>query len=278
MLRALPPSSMLGFPDATLTDLRRRKMLGQTIWWSCIALEIFLLVRGFAGRLWARYPVFYAYISFVWLQSLLRFSIFHFRPQEYKPVYWITEGLGVLAGCAVVFEIYRVGLAAYPGTARMARNLLGFVFVLASTKALVGAWNDPQWWLISTTMDLERLLRTVQSFAILALVVLFLFYAIPFGRNLRGILLGYGVFVGLSVIQLTFVTDSSSRFHNFWSYASPGSYFIVLGLWMVHLWSYLPNPEPKGAVRLEEQYQRVAATTAQRLREARGYLAKAVRS
>jgi hypothetical protein len=142
----------------------------------------------------------------------------------------------------------------------------------------VDTWNDPQWWLIATTMDLERLLRTVQSFAILALVVLFLFYAIPFGRNLRGILLGYGVFVGLSVIQLTFVTDSSSRFHNFWSYASPGSYFIVLGVWMVHLWSYVPNPEPKTAVRLEEQYQRVAAATAQRLREARGYLAKAVRS
>jgi hypothetical protein len=31
-------------------------------------------------------------------------------------------------------------------------------------------------------------------------------------------------------------------------------------------------------VRLEEQYQRVAAATAQRLRETRGYLVKAVRS
>ena len=253
-------------------------MLGQTIWWSCIALEIFLLVSGFAGRLWARYPVFYAYISFVWLQSLLRSYILHFRSQHYSDVYWITEGLGVLAGCAVVFEIYRVGLVAYPGTARMARNLLGFVVVLASTKAIVGAWNDPGWWLISTTADLERLLRTVQSFAILALVVLFLFYAIPFGKNLRGILLGYGVFVGLSVIQLTFVTDSSSRFHSFWSYVSPASYLIVLGVWAIHLWAYFPSPEPKRVVRLEEQYQGVAAVTAQRLREARGRLAKAARS
>src|SRR3981189_1204283 len=185
-------------------------MLGQTIWWSCIALETFLLVRSFASRLWARYPVFYAYIFFVWLQSLLRFSILHLRPQQYTPVYWITEGPGVLTGCAVVFEIYRVGLAAYPGTARMARNLLGFVFVLASTKALVGAWNDPRGGLIYTTIDLERLLRTTQCLAILALVVLFLFYAIPYGRNLRGILLGYGLFVGLSVIQLTFVTHSGS--------------------------------------------------------------------
>lgn len=253
-------------------------MLGLVIWWSGIGLETFLLVRGFVGKLWARHPVFYSYVLFVWLQSLLRFSIYHSRPQLYAPVYWITEWLGVLIGCGVVFEIYRVGLAEYPGTARMARNLLGFMFVLAFTKAIVDTWNDPQWWLIASTMDLERLLRTVQSLAILALVLLFLFYAIPFGRNLRGILLGYGLFVGLSVIQLTFVADSGSRFHKFWSYVSPGSYLFVLGLWAIHLWSYLPNPQPKGAVRLEEQYQRAAAATVQRLRAARGYLAKAVRS
>jgi len=253
-------------------------MLGQIIWWSCIVLESVLLVRCLHARLWARFPVFYAYVFFVWLQSLLRFSILHSRPQSYSAVYWITEGLGVLIGCGVVFEIYRAGLAAYPGTARMARNLLSFVFVLAFTKAFVDAWNDPRWWVIATTMDVERLLRTVQSLAILALVVLFLFYAIPFGRNLRGILLGYGLFVGLSVIQLTFVTDASSRFHDFWSYVSPGSYLFVLGLWAVHLWSYFPNPVPRRPVRLEQQYQSVAAATAQRLKAARGYLAKAVRS
>jgi len=89
-------------------------MVGQIIWWSCIALETFLLVRGYVSRLWARFPVFYAYILFVWLQSLLRFFIFHSRPEFYSAVYWITEGLGVLIGCGVVFEIYRAGLAAYP--------------------------------------------------------------------------------------------------------------------------------------------------------------------
>jgi hypothetical protein len=177
----------------------------------------------------------------------------------------------------VVFEIYRTGLRAYPGTARMARNLLAFVFVMALTKALVDSWNDPQWWSIATNADLEKALRTVQSLAILALVLLFLFYSIPFGRNLRGILMGYGLFVAVSVIQLNFVTHTASRFNDFWSYVSPGSYFAVLGVWAAHLWSYRANPEPKKSVELEVQYQRLAAATSHRLREARGYLAKAVR-
>jgi hypothetical protein len=253
-------------------------MLGQAIWWGSILLETLLLVRGLRGRLLARYPVFYGYIAFVWLQSLLRFSIYHWRPQLYVPVYWITQALGVLIGCAVVFEVYRVGLRAYPGTARMARNVLAFVFVMALTKALVDTWNDPHWLWIVSNVDVERALRIVQSFAILALVLLFLSYSIPFGRNLRGILLGYGLFVAASVIQLTFVTNGDSRFNTFWSYVSPGSYFAVLGVWAVHLWSYRANPEPEESVELEAQYQRLATATSHRLREARGYIEKAVRS
>jgi len=253
-------------------------MLGQSIWWGCIVFETLLLVRGVAGRLWARYPIFYTYILFVWLQSLLRFFVFHSRPQYYSAIYWITEGLGVLVGCAVVFEIYRVGLASYPGTARMARNLLGFVFVLAFTKALVDTWNDPQWWLISTTMDLERVLRIVQALAIAALVLLFFFYSIPFGRNLRGVLLGYGLFIAESVIWLTLVPLAGEKFHHFWYQLHPASYFAILGVWLVQLWSYAPKPEPKTAVCLEHEYQKIASVTSQRLREARGYLVKAVRS
>ena len=253
-------------------------MFGLVIWCSGIALELLLLVRGLQGKLFGRYPVFYAYVFFVWMQSLLRFSIYHLRPQLYLPVYWITEYLAILIGCAVVFEIFRVGLAAYPGTARMARNLLAFLFVMAVTKGLVGTWNDPHWWSATTTIEFERALRTVQSLAIIALVVLFLFYSIPFGRNLRGILLGYGLFMGISVIQLTFVTNDGGRFYTFWTHVNPGSYLGVLGLWAVHLWSYAPNPEPRRAVHLEAQYQKIAAATIRRLREGRGYLAKVVGS
>src|SRR5258708_9494304 len=177
-------------------------MLGQTIWWSGIGLETLLLVRGLQSKLLVRYPAFYAYILFVWVQSLLRISIYHSQPEIYSPVYWITEGLGVLIGCGVVFEVYRVGLAAYPGTARMARNLLAFLFVMAFTKGLVETWNDPHWSSISTTLDVERVLRVLQSLAIIALVVLSLFYSIPLGRNLWGFLICCARFFEFSVLKL----------------------------------------------------------------------------
>jgi hypothetical protein len=253
-------------------------MLNHAIWWSGILLETLLLVRGFRGRLLGRYPVFYTYIAFVWSQSLLRISVYHLSPQLYRPVYLVTDYLGVLIGCGVVFEIYRVGLADYPGTARMARNLLGLVFLLTFTKVLVETWNDPHWWSMATNRELEGVLRTVQAVGLGALVLLFFSYSIPFGRNLRGVLLGYGLFIGESVIWLTFASSGGNRFLDIWFYLHPGFYFVVLGVWATHLWSYAPNPEPKRAVRLEEQYQRIAATTSRRLREGRGYLAKVVGS
>ncbi|HKD51902.1 MAG TPA: hypothetical protein VKB90_13925, partial [Candidatus Acidoferrum sp.] len=195
----------------------------------------------------------------------------------YARVFWITEWLGVLAGCAVVFEIYRVGLRAYPGTARLARNLLGFVFLLAVAKAAIETGNNPLWWSTASTLDLELALRVVQALALLALVVLFLFYSIPFGKNLRGILLGYGLFLGESVVWLSFAPRNWANFRAFWSPIHAGFYSVVLLVWALHLWSYVPNPEPKTAVRLEEQYQRMAASTSRKLQEARGYLAKAAR-
>jgi hypothetical protein len=122
---------------------------------------------------------------------------------------------------------------------------------------------------------IERALRTVQATAILALVALFLFYSIPFGRNLRGILLGYGLFIGERVICLTFIPPQG---HHFWFYAYSASYIVALSLWLGHLWLYQPTPEPKANIKLDDEYQRIAAGTRRRLQETRGYLRKAVRS
>lgn len=252
-------------------------MIQQAIWWGGISLEVALLLRGVFGRLLVRYPVFYTYIFFVCFQDLFRFSIYHVRPQVYAPLYWTTQWLGILTGCGVVFEVYRVGLRAYPGAARMARNLLALVFVLVTTKIVVDTSNDPRWWMLATNNELERALRTVQALGIAALVVLFFFYSIPFGRNLRGVLLGYGVFISQMVIWLTLFPLGTAKYPEFWFSILPASYFAILVIWLTHLWSYAPNPEPKGTVRLEEQYQRMAELTNRRLREARGYLGKAIR-
>jgi hypothetical protein len=251
-------------------------MLSQTIWCVSVALEVFLLGRGLQAKLVSRYPAFYGYVAFVLFQDLPRFLAYRRSSPVYSYTYFVTEFLCLAIGCVVVFEVYRVGLSSYPGAARMARNVLALVFALALAKAIANVWGN--WWLEASTMEIERDLRTVQALAILGLVSLFLVYAIPFGKNLRGILLGYGLFVAVRVISLIFFVPVLGR-RVFWDYVYSASYLLALGIWLTHLWAYSENPATQpSAGRLESDYLRLAAATRRRLQAARGQLAKAVRS
>lgn len=246
------------------------------IWWCGIALEFLLLFRAYRTRLWLSHPVFHLYILFVLVQSFLRLSVYHFRPGLYSYIYWTTEFVGVVIGCGIVYEIYRLGLVAFPGTARMARRLLTAVFAIALAKAIADASNDSRWWAEATIIDIERSLRTVQAFAIAALTALFLVYAIPFGRNLKGILLGYGLFIGVSVIWFMFLPTEGYQYRHLWSYLGPVTYDLALCIWAVYLWAPQPQQDLASHLRLEEQYQHVAARTRERLQQARGFLGKAI--
>jgi hypothetical protein len=202
--------------------------LSQFILWSSILLELALLVAGLRNRLAGRFPIFFGYIAFVLSQDVLTIFAVHWSRQVYTVVYWVTEFSGLALGSLVVFEIYKVSLAAYPGTARMARNALAFVFVTALAKGLAQAMASPLGWPTETpALEIERALVSQQT-------------------------------------------------RDFWYYAYSASYVTALSLWLGHLWSYQPIPQPKASLELE--YQRIAVGTRRRLQEARGYLRKAVRS
>ena len=254
-------------------------MISLSIWLVSIALELLLVVRGFRQNLVRRYPLFYTYIAFVCAIDLL-FFVTHLSPDSrpYLYMYWTSEFLSLLLGCLVFFEFYRSALNPYPGTARMARALLAILFAVAAIKTIVKTLNVPEWWQNAPPAQVEGFLRVCQLLAILALTALFLFYSISFGKNLRGILIGYGFFVSWSVVSLALVAAGIAKGDSRWSYTFPLSYLISLVVWTVHLWSYQPNPVPNRAIPLEQEYQRVAAATQRRLQTARGYLAKAVGS
>jgi hypothetical protein len=252
-------------------------MLGLSIWSVGIVLEFLLVLRGYQQKILSRYPIFYAYISFVLITDI-GMGVLHLSEHTYLYLYWIVEFLGLVLGCLVFLELYRVALGAYPGTARMARTLLSVLFLLALIKTVVSTLSVPRWWFDAKPAQVEGVLRVCELLAILSLIVVLLVYSIPIGRNLRGILIGYGVFVSWAVICLALVAAGIAKSDSIWSYTFPLSYLISLSVWTGHLWSYQPNPVPDRAIPLEQEYQRVAAATQRRLHTARGYLAKAVGS
>jgi hypothetical protein len=211
-------------------------MLTQTIWWGGILLEFLLLLRGIQTKWVSRFPIFYCYHVFIFVESLLLFAVYRWAYPRYEMAWWSCEFVGVLLGSLILLEVYRVALGRYPGTARITRKLLGFVLAMAVAKALVGHSYGAVWWPAKTYAELERNLRVVQVFAILAIVAVMVAYAIPRGRHLKGILAGYGLFVALSVVHLTLWTRLGDTFQRFVTYVLPFSYDLALCIWVVALW------------------------------------------
>jgi hypothetical protein len=252
-------------------------VLTQFLWWGGIFLEAFLLVRCARGRFYREYPGFFSYIAIVFLASVLRYSVRQ-NPSTYALVYWYSQVVSLVAGYVVILEIYRRALKDYPGAARMAQTLLMAALVLVVSKAIFDSAGSTGWSIARTCEELERDLRAVQATVLIAILGLLAYYRIPLGRNLKGILLGFGIFVGVSVTTLTLRFSFGERLELVYRYLPPFTYFAVLIIWCGALWSYHANPVPETKPGLEQDYRSLASGTRRLLVHARTHLTRSVRS
>lgn len=252
-------------------------MFSTILWVTALVLESALLLRAFQGNFLKHYRLFYLYLGWVLISDLSLIPFYYLWPKIYGYAYWSSQFFGVAVGCFLVWEVYKVALARYPGAARMARNVLLFLFIFALTRILVKAWNSPNWIPGKTTLETERDLRIVQLALLIGLVALFASYAIPLGRNLRGIVYGYGLFIATSVLHLTLRDYLGDSFQRFWLFIQPVCYLLVLLAWCATLWSYAPIPEPATEPQLEADYESLVAATRNKVHSARSYLFKAMR-
>lgn len=265
---------MLAFGPRVTVPGEPDSVLAHVIWFGTIALEVCLLGRALRTELFTKFPVFYSYVLFVLLQSLTRLMVYHWHAAWYLKVYWYTEFISIFVGSGVLFEIYWRGLAPYPGTARLARNVLAFVFVFAVGKALLGATRGHLWWPSQTTAELERNLRGFQAFAILALVILLLAYSIPLGRNLRGIVMGYGLLIVTSLVSLTALAYLGAAIEHVWSYSQQFFYLLVLLIWTVALWTVSPQQGLAASTEGQPSYGEVELKTRERWKRIRLYFGR----
>lgn len=250
----------------------------QTIWWGSNFLIVLLLIRALQAGLWGRYPVFYFYLSFVLAESLVRFAVYVAVPASYAEFYWNSRSLSIIVGCVVIWEIYAQALEGYAGVGRLARGMLLTAFVLVLARYIAGNLTGGVGTRYEHLALLERDLRTVQVFLLMGIVALVAYYGIPLGRNLLGMVLGYGIYVGVVVIDLAVQTYLWRLSETWWGYTQPVVYTLSLAIWCVTLWSYYPRPQPTRSVRLELDYQLFADQTADALGRMKNYFTRAVRS
>jgi hypothetical protein len=236
-------------------------MLANFIWFSAIALEAAILLRGSAIGLLKKYPLFYSYVGCVLVKEIIGLITNAFAPKLYEPLYWPTELATILASYAVIIEVFRCSTRDKPGIRRLTQNALLSVFVLTVAYAASDLWHGGFASLSRAIADLGRDLRYVEAAILLVMLWLFVRYRIPIGRNLRGVIVGYSFWVGLNVVNLAFWFLPGNEFSILLRGLLPATYAVTLVIWCVALWSAHPEPVPPAETTIEREYELVAAKT-----------------
>lgn len=238
-------------------------MATNLIWWSGIALEALILLRGAFNGLLKRYPLFYCYLVCVLGKEVVGLLTYRLSYDTYSLFYWPTDLITILASCLVIFEIFRSATRYKPGIRRLAQTALLAVFVLTITYAATDFAHDHFMTLSRAIANLGRDFRYVEAGILLAMLWLLARYRLPLGRNSLGIMIGYSFYLALNVVNQAFLFQSGND--PVLLRLDPITYVITLGIWCIALWSPYPEPVQPSETRIETDYEALAARTRQAL-------------
>jgi len=245
--------------------------------WASNILEAVLLYRAIRGRFLHRYPVFYTYLAYVFAYETAAFCVYTFDPGFYAKFYWGLQYLSVTIGYCVIWEIYNQVFKPYPGASRVTRALLAAILLFVVLKVIFNGIDSMSVVsILHRAPEYERYLRVVQAALLVTIVALIAYYAIPIGRNLKGMILGYGLFIGLTIVQLALGEYLGTWFQPIWKHLAWVSYTVGLVTWCIMLWSYHPNPKPT-RTGPEYDYQLLANQTARMMSQVRSGISRAMR-
>lgn len=230
-------------------------MLSLTIWWCGILLEGLLLFRGFRAKLFWRYPNFYIYVSSLFLSDVLSYLFYVMKPPWYEKWLWYSGFLILFLGCGIVLEIFRHVLSSYAGVEKFARVggfvILAGVFCFALLYPVFGPSGSAA---KALYVRLQRDFLVVQAILLVGLLQLVSYYGISMGRNLKGMILGYGQCVGTTVVIFALQAYVGPRFEPAWILIQQLSYLAALVIWLMALWSYCANPVPEATIGVDGDY------------------------
>jgi len=237
-----------------------------------------ILLRGLRARILSKYLFFYTYIASLLVADSSLYFLHLFSPASYDKWNWATGFLNLLLGCGILLEIFKHVLSPYAGADRFARIsglvVFGAIFCFAILHLLMSGASPVGF----ANLDAEKDFLTVQAILLFGILGVVSYYGIAMGRNLKGMICGYGLCLATSLVTLALRSYIGPSFNSAWSFIQPFAYMISMVIWMVTLWSYRPNPAPDADIRLEEDYEAVVARTRNMVGAMRSHLGKAARS
>ena len=236
-------------------------LVASVLWIGSDCLLILILVRAAKGRMFSAYPVFYGYLGFVLMISVVRRVVAVNLGEDsslYYSVYYRPTYIFPLLQIWILGDIYR-RIIGYRKTSW--RKSFNFVLMVVLLTAPV-AWGV-------FSLEGGRLFypyHTLTLFLQMTICLLICREAvrarekIDLGQNLKGILSGLSLMIGCQAINFISFAFHQSSSVVFWFFVR-FIYFVALILFAYELWDYAP------IYRVDPSYQRRLRTAGRGLYE-----------
>jgi hypothetical protein len=210
-------------------------------------LSLALLLRGWRGGAFPRFPLFYTYISYMVVTGIVTLSMYAGRSPIYRQVVWARLLTGLVAEFIVLLEISDHLFSRFPAVRRLGRLLTAFICAVFFFAYVLPALLEAQ---TSRHLILEFLKRTslTKVVVILLLLAACRFFRLPMERDVVGILLGFSVFLSANVVNSTLGQEFSPEvIERMFGIIGPVSYTLGMAIWAIALWNPVPAPATQAA-------------------------------
>jgi hypothetical protein len=213
-------------------------------WFAAVLVQAMLAAVLFAKKLWRRFPFFVSYATANFLLGIALYAVYVSRLPRivYFDVYWLSEGIGLFLGLAVVSEIFKNLLTPYPALRRLAAQIFrgATVFLVLLGCVLIYAQPVGEQSRIQAAFFLvEQVGRILEVGLLVFLFVFASVFGLHWRQYLFGIALGLGIFVTVELVAVTLRTQFGFHANSIFSMIRAISFNLSMFIWI----SYLLAPE-----------------------------------
>jgi hypothetical protein len=211
-------------------------------WALTTVLELALFVQIIRRKIGRVYPLFFAYLVSVILQSIAVAALYRTANLGKMTVWklaWITQGLVVFLRALAVVELNRRVLRRYIGIWALARKLFFGVAAAVIVYDLVlskGQWN---WLILNGIRGLELAMAAV----IVTMLLFARYYRVPVNQLQRALAVGLCLYSTFYVVNYSLFERIVQQYAVLWNFLGLTAFVASLVVWISAANRYVPSEE-----------------------------------
>ncbi|HXB21394.1 MAG TPA: hypothetical protein VNV88_08435 [Candidatus Solibacter sp.] len=184
-----------------------------------------------------KFPFFGTYAIFTLFASGLLYLVQGFRV-TYFYTYWICEGVSVILGFAVVYEVFGRLLTPYPALRRLALSIFQWsilVLVLMGCVVVYAQSGAQQNKFVAAVMVVEEATRIIEVGLLMFLFLFSTAFGLHWRQSVFGMALGLGIFATVELVGIAMRNYWGAAIHSSFAVVRAVAFNISLMVWAGYL-------------------------------------------